>query len=384
MNDSTGPILSVPEVVFPETHLDHRTMIDEVRRQYAPLCRDRADDREYQRTFTHQVEVALRMSGSLSIDAHPVHLPLSEIIRPRGWRTRNEQAREAFMTYAPLAAKQAMAAARIPAGEIDAVLVETSTVIAMPTLAYELLEATGLRPSAEVIPVSFMGCNGGAHAIVRARDHLLAHPGSSVLIIAADYASPWFFVEEELRGSLLRGSVLSSMLFSDATAATVMSDRIGAPGFRIVATSSTCVPGTRDALGWEIGDDGLHFRLTDMAMKLVPEVMPALLALLDGQDWRAEELCVCSFHSGGDRIITTLQEALGLTDVQVRPTRESLRRGNTMSVAVFDALRIIASEPGRTPPHDGRGIGAGFGPGFSCSAFAWTYHDPSRVVVAAR
>jgi hypothetical protein len=50
-----------------------------------------------------------------------------------------------------------------------------------------------------------------------------------------------------------------------------------------------------------------------------------------------------------------------------------------MSVAVFDALRIIASDVARRPPHGGRGIGAGFGPGFSCSAFAWTYHDPGEV-----
>jgi predicted naringenin-chalcone synthase len=374
-----SPILSVPEVIFPDTHIDHAVVIDEVRKQYEPLLHRYPDDPEYRREFTYQVEVALRMCGALSVDAHPVHLPLAEILRPRGWRVRNAQALDAFLTYAPLAAKQAMATAQVSAADIDAVLVETSTVISMPTVAYDVVAAVGLRPTTEVIPVYFMGCNGGAHAIVRARDYLLAHPTHTILIIAADYASPHFHVEEDLRGNALRGSVVSATLFSDATAAAVMSAHADIPGFRIVGTSSSYVPGTREALSWEVGDDGLHFRLTDMAMKLVPEVIPGISALLAEQGWHANELSLCSFHSGGNRVIKNVQEALGLTDSQVQPTRESLRHGNTMSVAVFDALRIIASDVARRPPHGGRGIGAGFGPGFSCSAFAWTYHDPGEV-----
>lgn len=374
--DGSLPVLSVPHVVFPERRVDHAAIIDEVRKQYEPLCSLHPDDPDYQRDFTAQVKVALRMCGALSIDAHPVHLPVEEIVRPRGWRDRNEQAADAFASYAPLAVKQAMATAVVTPEDIDAVLLETSTVIAMPTLAYDIIDAVGLRPTTEVIPINFMGCNGGAHAILRARDYILAHPTHTILIIAADYASPYFHVERDLRGTTLRGSIVSATLFSDGTAAAVMSARPQAPGFRIVDTASTRLPGTRDALAWEVSDEGLRFRLTDQAMKLVPEVAPILHDLLAAQGWRAEDLSVGSFHSGGNRIINNVQQELGLTDHQIQPTWESLRRGNTMSVAVFDTLRIIGTDPAYRPPHDGRGFGAGFGPGFGCSAFAWTYHDP--------
>jgi predicted naringenin-chalcone synthase len=387
MTDSSSilldPVLSVPEVVFPENHLDHRAVIEEVFKQYDPLLELNPGDPEYQRGFVQPIKVAKRMAGALAIDAHPLHLPLEEIIRPRGWRVRNAQALDAFRSYAPRAAKQAVASAAVSAGDIDAVVVETSTVVAMPNLAYEIIDALGLRPDTHVIPITFMGCTGGGDAIVRARDYLLAYPDRTVLIVVADFASPHFHVEQDLRGTDLRGSAISATLFSDGAAAAVMSRRPTTPGFQIVNTRSVRVPGTQSALSWEVADDGLRFRLTDQAVKLIPQVTPTLQALLAEQGWKPDELAICSFHAGGNRIIDNVQSGLGLTEHQVRPGRESLRHGNTMSVAVFEALRVIADEPALRPAHQGRGIGAGFGPGFNCASFAWTFHDPLAAVASA-
>lgn len=254
--------------------------------------------------------------------------------------------------------------------------------ISMPVVAYDVIDMVGLRPNVEVIPIHYTGCNGGAHAILRARDYLLAHPQHNVLIIAADYASPHFHLEPDLRGVDLRGSVVSSTLFSDGTAAAVMSARDDFAGFRILGTASARLPDTRWALSWEVADDGLHFRLTDGATKMVPQVLPSLIDLLDEQGWAPDDLAVCSFHTGGNRIIDDVRDGLGLTEAHINPTRQALRRGNTMSAAIFDTMRIIATDPAYRPLHDARGLGAGFGPGFSCSAFTWQYHDAGETPAA--
>jgi len=370
-----APILSVPEIVFPQTEIDHKAAVEQVAKLYEPLCAQRRDDPEYQREFVSEVALGLRMAANLDIDAHPVHLRMDQMARPRGLRARNGEAQDAFNTYVPVAAERALATSGTKPADIDAVLVSTSTVIAMPVLAYDVVDMVGLRPSVEVIPINYMGCNGGAHAVLRAYDYLLAHPDHTVLIIAADYASPHFHLEPELRGIDLRGSVVSSTLFSDGTAAAVMSARDDAVGFKIMGTASHRLPGSRGALSWEVADDGLHFRLADGATKLVPQVLPILPALLDQQGWRPEDLAVCSFHTGGNRIIDDVRDGLGLTDDHVSPTRQALRRGNTMSVAIFDTLRIIASDSQYRPLDTARGLGAGFGPGFSCSAFTWQFQD---------
>ena len=302
--------------------------------------------------------------------------------RLRRLATRNRQARQAFDAYSPLAAKMAMDAAQVTPDDVGAVVVANSTITAaMPSLAHGVAAAAGLSRRTEAIALAGEGCNGGAAAILRARDYVQAR-GRPALIVVGDYASPWFHLEPDLRGDRLRGSILSSALFSDATAAAVMLPAPGpAAGFRILDTASVCLPGTEDALGWEVRDDGPHFFLTDTP-KLVPAVLPVIRNLLQDLGWRPGDLEVCIFHSGGNAIIKAIQQGLGLTDHQVEPAWQSLRSGNLMSPAVFHAMAIAAADPALRPRHGGRGLLAGFGPGFAMSAAAFEYHDPSAAITA--
>jgi predicted naringenin-chalcone synthase len=355
-------------------------VVEMVGDQYRGLCNRHPGDPDYQRDFAREVETGLRMARRLGIRRHPVHVPPGKLTRPRGLRKRNQEATDAFFRYVPLAARRAMARAGIRAHAINAVLIETSTVLSMPSLAFDIVEILGLRSDTEALPYYGMGCNGGAHAIARARDYLLAHPDRVLLVIAADYASPHFHLEPGLRGHDLRGAVISSALFADATAAALFATdltHLDGPGFEIIRTASVVVPGTRDALYWHVDDDGLHFRLTDMAMKLVPDVAAGLAELLASQGWSAADLSVCSFHSGGDRIIRNVADALGLTSHQVQPTRESLLSGNAMSVAVLDAMRIIALKDEFRPGHGDPGMGGGFGPGFTSDSFLFRFRHPA-------
>lgn len=368
------PILSVPATAFPKTIMPHRDLVNLVRRQY-DFAIDSASDEE-SRVLRRELDIAERMSRSLAIEYHPFYLPEDQIVRPRGLGTRNDEALAAIDALAPDAAKRALSNARMDVADVDGLLVTCSTAIAMPSVAARVARALGLAPTVDLVPLAGMGCVGGGHAIGRAFDYVMARPNRTILIVAADIASPWFYAEPRLRGVELRGSFVSASLFSDGVGAAVMSRRELTPGYRILATNSICVPDSEGAISWKVQDDGLHFSLTDQGVKSIPDILPAFERLLNEQGWTHSDLGPCCFHTGGNKIISDVQRGLGLTDFQVRPTWDSLRKGNTMSVAVFDGLEAIANDPALRPRHGTPGIGAGYGPGFAAATFAWRFHHP--------
>ncbi len=368
-----SPALAKPATVFPDSLVSHTDLVKIVREQY-DLASPSGPSPELA-SWQRQLDVAERMSRNLAIDHHPLLLPVEEIVRPRGFGERNAQALAAIHALAPEAIRGALHNAGLALRDVDALLLTCSTAVGMPSIAASVAELGGLAPDIDLMPFSGMGCVGGGHAIARAREYALARPGRTVLIVAADIASPWFYVEKDARDRELTGSFVSASLFSDGVGAAVMSVAPAWHGdrFEIQATCSVTVPNTADAIAWRVRDDGLHFSLTDAGVKSVPGILPALRDLLDDLGWTVADLSACGFHTGGNKSIADVQRGLGLSDAQMRATRACLCKGNTMSVAVLDALATIADDPELRPAAGMPGIGAGFGPGFAAAAFAWRF-----------
>lgn len=355
------PRVSVPVVTVPPHEIPHPELVDAVRSRYEKVFppgspRSLAVDR------------ALAMAGRLAIDVHPMHLRTDEIMSMQGFAARNAAAWDAFHAYAVPAARAALASVQCTGADIDLVILETSTLIAMPSPISALAQAVGLRQDCAALPISGMGCRGGAHAITMAHAWLRAHPRDTVLIVTADIASPHFHVETDLDEAALVGSIVSSALFSDAAAAAVVSTSLE-EGIELVDIARYEVPGTPDAITWVVTDEGLRFRLTTDAVRSIPSVAPTLRALLAGQGWTGADLAVCALHSGGNNIIRDVQQSLGLDRHQVAPAWQSLTRGNLMSSAVLDAIALIAADPRLRPAWGAPLLGVGFGPGFGTDAF---------------
>ncbi|WP_280380948.1 hypothetical protein [Nocardia wallacei] len=354
--------MSVPVVAVPPHEVTHAAMVAAVGQQYNgvfPAGSARAA----------AVRRALDMAGRLAIDTHPLHLPIERILADHGLADRNRHAWEALHAYAIPAARAALRSAGRSGPDVDVVILETSTLIAMPSPVSAVAQALRLRPDCAAMPVFGMGCRGRAHAITMAATWLRAHPDDTVLIVTADFASPHFHLETGLDEVGLVGSIVSSTLFSDAAAAAVVSCSLDT-GFEIADVTRYEVPGTPDAIAWTATDQGLRFRLTTDAVRSISALGPALRGLLDRQGWAATDLGICALHSGGNTIIRDAARALGLSAHQVAPAWLSLRRGNLMSTAVLDALALIADRPELRPGWGAPLLGAGFGPGFGMDAFA--------------
>lgn len=362
------PVLSVPVLAWPDP-IPHTSVVEMVREYY-----DRADVPGDDR-WRRDVAKGLALGESLGADVkeHPLALAPDLIVKERGFGSRNAEARVAFGEWGGDAARAALASTGVPASGIDAILVANSTCVAMPDLAYDLIEALHLQPDVDVLHGGMAGCLGGAYAIAAAATYVRAHPHRRVLIVTADFASSHLHRETQLTGADLIGAVLSACLFSDGAAAAVMSCEPDVEGFAIHGTRMHTLPGRKDAAAWEVTEHGLQFRSAP-APALVQQFGPSLLHALAEQGWTPDDLDLCALHTGGPRVIDAVRDAAGLSEPQIAPTRAAMRIGDTMSVAVMHALNLIATQQRFRPPAGARGLGAGIGPGFSAISFTWTHH----------
>lgn len=251
--------------------------------------------------------------------------------------------------------------------DIDCIVTSHTTSWAVPGLDAHLIEALGLRPNVRRIPMSTLGCVGGAQALVRAADHLAAHPGSTVLVVVAEMLSAVYSHHDNSIESMIYKS-----LFGDGAGACLVTGTPTGPGLRLESTWEYLLPDSRGRYAGRLDQAGLHFDSEKSATAAIGDVMPELRRFLAQQELRDVEFTV--LHPGGPRIIRDAAAGLNIDqgpdlDDKTKVTRHSwasLREeGNLGGVAVLSVLARTHDDP---PAHGARGLLLGFGPGFAVAA----------------
>ncbi|TQE33033.1 PhlD [Streptomyces ipomoeae] len=281
-----------------------------------------------------------------------------------------ERNRIAFSDAAALAvraARQTLAETGTDPENVDCIVTSHTTSWTVPGLDVHLVEALGLRPDVRRIPMSTLGCAGGAHALAKAADHLAAHPGSTVLVVVAEMLSTVYNHRDTTKESMIYKT-----LFGDSAGACLVTDTPLGSGLRMESTWEYVLPDSRSRYAGRLDADGLHFDSERSATAAISDVMPALHRFLAQQDLDEVEFTV--LHPGGPRIILDAERGLGLDqdpdlddkDKVTRHSWASMREeGNLGGVAVLAVLARTHDDP----PADGaRGVLLGFGPGFAVAA----------------
>jgi alkylresorcinol/alkylpyrone synthase len=134
---------------------------------------------------------------------------------------------------------------------------------------------------------------------------------------------------------------------------------------RVLDTLAHIFPRTTYALGFDLRDDGFHTVLS----REIPELLRAAtgelfqkLAAKGGATVR--DLRAFVLHPGGKRILSAVQEALGLDARDTRPSWDVLREyGNQSSASVLFVLHEWLTR--RQTPAGSHGVLAAFGPGLT-------------------
>jgi predicted naringenin-chalcone synthase len=269
-----------------------------------------------------------------------------------------------FVQHAPAlaaqAAERALAAARLTAAQIDAVIISTCTGYLCPGLTSYVSERLGLRSDIAALDLVGQGCGAALPNWRTAEALLAADRAQHVLSICVEICSAAFFLDND------PGVLISACLFGDGAGAAVLSAQPAAHARRVEwkASRTLLSPKERDILRFEQRGGMLRNILDRQVPMLAAKHVENLLTeTLHRYPLKRSDVSGWMLHAGGREVLAALQKRLGLKVGDLRLSAGVLRDfGNVSSPFVLFVLEraLAQNAPG------GWWWLSSFGAGFSC------------------
>jgi len=279
----------------------------------------------------------------------------------------NDEMHERFQRGAVEIGKQAIEACLsggdIKAGEIDSLIVATCTGYLCPGLSSILIKETGMRRDVQRVDLVGMGCAGAMPALQCASNFVRSHPTMKSLVLAVEICSACYYLDESLE------TIVGNAICADGAAAAVigMSDDRSLP--KIVGFGTHLEPSYIESVGFVQRDGKLRIILSKDLRGVAGGLVSALVDRLVSEfDVSREDIAHWVIHSGGRKVIDSIQHEIGLTDDQIRHSRTVLNNfGNMSSPTVLFVLNELLRTSGsvREPRPDDLGMMLALGPGLA-------------------
>ncbi len=305
-----------------------------------------------------------RTHAATTVEWRHLALPLADYEKLEDFGAAND----AFLREAPPLAARAVSLALERAGlrarDVDLVVSTTVTGVAAPSLDARLMPLLDLRQDVKRMPLVGLGCVAGAVGIARVADYLQGHPDEVAVLVSAELCSLTLQQDDTSMAN-----VVASGLFGDGAAAVVLvgdgrADLLGRGGVRVCDSLSHFFPDTERVMGWDVGSFGMRVVLSPNVPDLVAnELRPVIDALLERNGLSAGDIEHWVAHPGGPKVLTALEDALGVDASATALTWDSLREvGNLSSASV---LHVLEKTLDRSPAGSGSpGVLLAMGPGF--------------------
>jgi prepilin-type processing-associated H-X9-DG protein len=265
-----------------------------------------------------------------------------------------------------MATSAALAAAAVDPAAITHLVTVCCTGFQAPGFDLDLIQGLPLDPNVARTQVGFMGCHGALNGLRVAHAFGAADAGARVLLCALELCS----LHQQLGWHPER--VVANALFADGAAATVLAadppvagPGQAAPPWRLLASGSTVLPDSADAMAWTIADHGFEMGLSPR----VPALIAARLApWLDG--WLAAQgldraaIGSWALHPGGPRLLEAVRECLDLPASAIEASTAVLRECGNMSSATILFILDRLQRAGAPLPC----VALAFGPGLCVEA----------------
>jgi alkylresorcinol/alkylpyrone synthase len=285
--------------------------------------------------------------------------PIDWYLKPHSWEERTASFRRHALDLLEEVTIKATEAAGVPLNDVDMIVTNTVTGLAIPSLDAMLLNRLKLPPTIERLPMFGLGCGAGVAGLARAARLAQAKDGALVLFLTVDLCSLCLRVNDPSPAMFV-----STALFGDGAAGLLLHNtRNGSrAGPRILASGEWCWNNTEHIMGWDIKDDGFGIVLSPELPSLMKKALvPALDDFLDRGGLSLGDFNGFLFHPGGRKLLETMEEVLGLSRDQLRHSWDVLCRYGNMSSATVLFVVEQAIRSGACGPH----LLAAFGPGFS-------------------
>ena len=160
------------------------------------------------------------------------------------------------------------------------------------------------------------------------------------------------------------GDAFGHTIFADGAAA-VAGSAAPAGGWALKASGSCLIPESAPDMGWTVGDHGFVMTLS----RKVPALIAAhlrdwLVGWLRDNGLSLDDVRHWAVHPGGPKILTAVEESLGLPPAALAPSRAVFAEyGNMSSPTVLFVLDRLRREGAAGPC-----VALGFGPGLVAEA----------------
>jgi predicted naringenin-chalcone synthase len=274
--------------------------------------------------------------------------------------------------YARLAPPLALRAARaaldgsgVPAGRFTHLVTVSCTGFVAPGVDRALIAGLGLPATVQRVHVGYMGCHGAINGL-RVAGAFAADPEARVLLCAVELCSLHYYYGWD------PGKMIANALFADGAAAAVGVPAEQAPpgAWRLRGTGSRLVPDSADAMTWTVGDHGFEMTLSRQVPRLIARhLRPWLEGWLAAYDLPLSAVASWAVHPGGPRILTAVEEALGLAaEGALWASRAVFAAcGNLSSPTLLFILDRLRAAAAPRPC-----VALGFGPGLMAEAALFT------------
>jgi alkylresorcinol/alkylpyrone synthase len=313
------------------------------------------------RFFPH-LEGSSGLFANTGIEGRYVCEPPEWYYVSRGWEERTASFQRHALDLLEEATRRAAEAAGIGIGENAAIVTNTVTGLAVPSLEALLLDRLPFSRHVERLPIFGLGCGGGVGGMARAVRIAETMPGAYVLSLTVDLCSLCARGDDPSLANFV-----SIALFGDGAGAVLLRNaRSGSaprrPRGRILAIGEHCWPDTLRIMGWDVKENGFGVVLSPELPSLLRRgLRPAIEEFLAREGLELGEIAGVLLHPGGRRILDTAQEVLGLGRDDLVHSWEVLRQYGNMSSATAIFILQRALDCGAR----GRHLLAAFGPGFS-------------------
>ncbi len=176
----------------------------------------------------------------------------------RSWEERTEAFSKHAVDLLEQAALKATKAAGLELKEIDAIVVNTITGIAVPSLDALLLNRLDFREDIARLPIFGFGCGGGVAGLSRSAHLARASQGANVLFLSVDLCSLCLRVQDDSIAMFV-----ATALFGDGAAGAVLrhtphpGNGVSRPLASIVTAGEHFWRDTEHIMGWGVKSDGL-------------------------------------------------------------------------------------------------------------------------------
>lgn len=256
------------------------------------------------------------------------------------------------------AAERAVAASGFAADSFTHLVTVSCTGFGAPGVDYALIRGLGLRPTVARTHVGFMGCHGALNGLRAAAAFAAADPAARVLVAAVELCSLHYYYGNA------PDKLIANAIFADGAAA-VAGSAAPAGGWALRASGSCLIPESAADMGWTVGDHGFAMTLSRrVPAQIAAHLRGWLVGWLRDNGLSLDDVKHWAVHPGGPKILTAVEESLGLPPAALAPSRAVFAEyGNMSSPTVLFVLDKLRREGAAGPC-----VALGFGPGLVAEA----------------